>query len=52
MRKGQLLFVPSGGLANRMRAIASAYTLTQQTDSDLQVVWFQDWAGHVANAAI
>lgn len=46
MRKGQLLFVPSGGLANRMRAIASAYTLTQQTDSDLQVVWFQDWALH------
>jgi hypothetical protein len=29
-----------------MRAIASAYTLTQQTDSDLQVVWFQDWALH------
>ena len=46
MRKGQLLFVPSGGLANRMRAIASAYTLTRQTDSDLQVVWFQDWALH------
>ena len=43
---GSLLFVPSGGLANRMRAIASAYTLTQQTDSDLQVVWFQDWALH------
>lgn len=44
MRKGNLVFVPSGGLANRMRAIASAYTLTQQTDSDLQVIWFQDWA--------
>ena len=44
MIKGSLTFVPSGGLANRMRAIASAYTLTQQTDSDLQVVWFQDWA--------
>lgn len=35
-----MLFVPSGGLANRMRAIASAYTLTQQTGSELQVVWF------------
>ena len=37
------MLIPSGGLANRMRAIASAYTLTQQTGSDLQVVWFQDW---------
>lgn len=44
MSKGSLLFVPSGGLANRMRAIASAYTLTQQVESSLQVVWFQDWA--------
>jgi len=44
MRKGSLLFVPSGGLANRMRAIASALVLTQQTGSRLQVVWFQDWA--------
>lgn len=38
------MFVPSGGLANRMRAIASAYTLTQAVDSRLQIVWFQDWA--------
>lgn len=44
MKKGSLMLVPSGGLANRMRAIASAYALTQQTGSDLQVVWFQDWA--------
>ena len=44
MIKGSLTFVPSGGLANRMRAIASAYTLTQQISNDLQVVWFQDWA--------
>ena len=44
MIKGSLTFVPSGGLANRMRAIASAYTLTQQTGIDLRVVWFQDWA--------
>lgn len=43
MRQGSLMLIPSGGLANRMRAIASAYTLTQQTGSDLQVVWFQDW---------
>lgn len=46
MTKGSLLLVPSGGLANRMRAIASAYTLTQTVDSSLQIVWFQDWALH------
>ena len=46
MKKNLLLFVPSGGLANRMRAIASAYVLTQQTGNDLQIVWFLDWALH------
>lgn len=44
MKQGSLLFVPSGGLANRMRAIASAYELTKKTGSRLQIVWFQDWA--------
>lgn len=43
---GSLLFVPSGGLANRMRAVASAYELCKRVDSRLQVVWFQDWALH------
>lgn len=42
-RKGSLMFIPSGGLANRMRAIASAYTLAEKTGSQLQVIWFQDW---------
>ena len=41
---GSLLFVPSGGLANRMRAVASAHELCKKVDSTLQVVWFQDWA--------
>ena len=41
---GSLLFVPSGGLANRMRAVASAYALCKKVDSTLQVLWFQDWA--------
>ncbi len=41
---GSLLFVPSGGLANRMRAVASAYELCKKVDSTLQVLWFQDWA--------
>ena len=44
MRKGSLMLIPSGGLANRMRTIASAYAMTQYIDSSLQVVWFQDWA--------
>lgn len=44
MDNGRLLFVPSGGLANRMRAIASAWNLSQQTGSRLRVVWFRDWA--------
>lgn len=44
MNSGFFLHVPSGGLANRMRAIASAYTLTQAVGSRLQNVWFQDWA--------
>ena len=43
---GSLMFVPSGGLANRMRAVVSAYELCQKVDSTLQVVWFQDWALH------
>ena len=45
---GSLLFVPSGGLANRMRALSSAYTLTQTVGSRLQVVWFQDWGMRAA----
>lgn len=42
MRK--MLLVPVGGLANRMRAVASAYTLMQQLGGELRVVWFRDWA--------
>lgn len=41
---GKITFVPVGGLANRMRAVASAVTLAGKTESELQVVWFQDWA--------
>lgn len=44
MNTGRLLFVPSGGLANRMRAIASAWNLSRHTGVKLQVVWFRDWA--------
>lgn len=41
---GKITFVPVGGLANRMRAVASAVTLAKKTDSELSIVWFQDWA--------
>jgi NAD(P)-dependent dehydrogenase (short-subunit alcohol dehydrogenase family) len=41
---GKITFVPVGGLANRMRAVASAVTLAAKSDSDLSIVWFQDWA--------
>lgn len=42
------MLVPSGGLANRMRAIASALTLCEATDASMRVVWFRDWALNAA----
>lgn len=39
-----LTFVPSGGLANRMRAVASAYEMCRRTGVELRVVWIKDWA--------
>ena len=44
MSENVFYMVPSGGLANRMRAVASAYWLQQQTGSRTQVIWFCDWA--------
>lgn len=41
---GKITFVPVGGLANRMRAVASAVTLARKTARELQIVWFEDWA--------
>lgn len=41
---GKITFVPVGGLANRMRAMASAVTLAGKTGNELSVVWFEDWA--------
>jgi hypothetical protein len=40
----KITFVPVGGLANRMRAMASAVHLSQETNSQLNVLWFKDWA--------
>ena len=36
-------FIPSGGLANRMRAIASAVNLSRLTGISVEIVWFRDW---------
>ena len=41
---GKITFVPVGGLANRMRAVASAVMLAGKTKSDLSIIWFRDWA--------
>ena len=38
-----LTFIPSGGLANRMRSIASAVNLSQHTGLQVNIVWFNDW---------
>ncbi len=40
----KLTFIPSGGLANRMRAVASAYEMCRRTGAQLQVIWMKDWA--------
>ena len=46
--KRKMIFVPAGGLANRIRATLSAIALTEQTGIDLKVIWFRDWALHAA----
>ncbi|MCR4764643.1 MAG: hypothetical protein K5856_00490 [Bacteroidaceae bacterium] len=44
MKKGSLMLIPAGGIANRMQAIASAYQLVLETGIQWQVIWFKDWA--------
>lgn len=41
---GKITFVPVGGLANRMQAIASAVTLAEKVEMELSILWFKDWA--------
>lgn len=48
MSKGSLLLVPEGGLANRMRTIASAHEHCRRIDSKLEVVWFKGWGMQAA----
>lgn len=38
-----ITLVPSGGLGNRMRAIASGIALAEAANTPLRIVWFQDW---------
>ena len=40
------IFIPVGGLANRMKAVASSFILAQQNQIETNVIWFQDWALH------
>ena len=44
--KGKIVFVPIGGLANRMRATASVAMLAMESRNDLRIFWFRDWALH------
>lgn len=37
-----ITLVPVGGLANRMRAIDSAIALAEDTNHELQIIWFKD----------
>lgn len=48
----KITFIPVGGLANRMRAMASAVTLAQASGSTIEFVWFQDWALHAPFSSI
>ncbi|MCR5304260.1 MAG: hypothetical protein K6E33_06825, partial [Lachnospiraceae bacterium] len=44
--KGRITLIPIGGLANRMRVIASAAKMTQEQGGDLSVIWnINDWLG-------
>lgn len=39
----EIVLVASGGLANRMRAVASGLTLSRDTGVPLSIVWYRDW---------
>ena len=41
---GKITFIPAGGLANRMRTIIAAITLSSRIGSPLRIIWFRDWA--------
>lgn len=39
-----MFFVPVGGLGNRMRAVASAVSLSGKLGMSVHIGWFRDWA--------
>lgn len=39
----KITFIPSGGLANRMRAMASAVNQSQLSGAEINMIWFSDW---------
>ena len=43
-KMNKIYFVPVGGLANRFRAVASAAVIAEESGSQLNIFWFQDWA--------
>ena len=38
-----ITFIPAGGLGNRMKSMAAAIKLAQATQTNLDIIWFQDW---------
>ena len=39
----RFVFVPAGGLGNRMKGIAAAIRLAHEGQRSLTMIWFQDW---------
>lgn len=46
--KRKMIFVPAGGVANRVRATLSAIALAEAAGVELKIIWFRDWALHAA----
>ena len=46
--KRKMIFVPAGGVANRVRATLSAIALAEEAGIELKIIWFRDWALHAA----
>lgn len=44
MKNNTLVFIPVGGLTNRMRAIASVLLTSQRYHRHLEIIWFKDQA--------
>lgn len=38
-----ITFIPAGGLGNRMKSMAAAIKMAHATQTNLEIIWFQDW---------